>query len=84
MSRRFYCKYCGQSFATLDSLHKQGCPRHPDGFYKGNHCLYQGAQKKEYVCKYCGESFPTLCALTADKCVKHPDGFLAGSHEAEE
>lgn len=81
MGQRYYCKYCGQSFSSLENLQTKDCPRHPDGFHEGKHCLYKGTQKKEYSCKYCNATAESIPALTVKLCSKHPKGFLSGQHE---
>ena len=34
---KFYCEYCGQQFASVQSLTGMRCHRHPDGQNKGKH-----------------------------------------------
>lgn len=77
---RFYCMYCGQDFHSVRQLTSSHCPRHPDGFCKGNHRLYEGEEKAEYTCKYCGQKFHSIRALTASHCPRHPNGFCKGNH----
>lgn len=74
---KYYCKYCGQSFSSINSLTAYQCNRHPDG--RGmHHELYEGEEKSQYTCKYCGLKFNSLTSLTAYQCNRHPDG--RGNH----
>ena len=77
---KFYCKNCGASFSSVQALTGQSCPRHPDGFCKGKHELYEGDEKDSYTCEYCGQSFRTIQAMTGQSCPRHPDGFCKGKH----
>jgi hypothetical protein len=81
MEERVYCKNCGVSAKTIDSLTSTLCARHPDGPRKGNHELYEGSGKSRYYCKNCGTSAKTIALLTASACNKHPKGSLKGKHE---
>ena len=76
----FYCEYCGQKFPSVSSLTASSCARHPAGFCKGKHKLYEGSEKAQNTCKYCGQKFPPLSSLTASSCARHPDGFCKGKH----
>ena len=75
-----YCKYCGQKYSSISSLTAGKCPRHPNGFAKGRHELYEGSEKTRYTCKYCGQTYSTISSLTAGKCPRHPNGFAKGNH----
>ena len=75
-----YCKYCGQKFSSVASLTANPCPRHPNGFAKGKHELYEGSEKSKYTCKYCGQTFSSISSMTANPCPRHPDGFAKGKH----
>ena len=88
------CKYCGQEAREARALLSSICPRHPDGFGKGKHALFEGAQRDEYVCvsayegsvktsytcKYCGQTARSVRALVSSTCPKHPSGFAKGRH----
>lgn len=76
----FYCKYCGYKASSVSTLTASACPRHPLGFCKGRHALYEGAEKQTYTCKYCGKKSNDLRSLTANKCMRHPDGPAKGNH----
>ena len=76
----FYCKNCGASASSVQSLTGQTCPRHPDGNHRGRHELYEGDEKSQYTCKYCGQKFSTISGMTAHPCVRHPNGPGKGKH----
>ena len=76
----FYCEYCGKKFTSIPQLTSSFCPKHPDGFSKGKHKLYEGSEKSQYFCKYCGKKFSSIQPLTASSCPRHPDGFCKGKH----
>ena len=76
----FYCEYCGKKFPSIPSLTGASCPKHPAGFCKGKHKLYEGGEKSQYFCKYCGAKFNSLQQLTGSSCPRHPDGFSKGKH----
>ena len=77
---KFYCKFCGNAFSSVQSLTSQTCPRHPDGVGKGRHALYEGDEAPEYTCKYCGKRAGTIASLTSQTCPRHPDGNGKGRH----
>ena len=77
-----YCKYCGTSARDARSLLSNNCPKHPNGFCKGKHALYEGGERSEYVCVYCGAKNRSLSSLLSNSCPKHPDGFAKGKHVA--
>ena len=77
---KFYCKYCGLSFSSIQSLTSTTCSRHPDGVGKGRHALYEGDEAPEYTCKYCGKRASTIASLTSQMCPRHPDGNGKGRH----
>ena len=77
-----YCKYCGTSARDARSLLSNNCPKHPNGFCKGKHALYEGGERSEYVCVYCGTKNRSLSSLLSNSCPKHPDGFAKGKHVA--
>ena len=77
---RFYCKYCGAAFPSVQSLTACNCSRHPDGPHRGKHALYEGSEKARYVCKYCGTQATSLLVLTGCFCSRHPDGPHKGKH----
>lgn len=79
MATKYYCKHCGQSFLSVESLTRNTCLRHPDGPGK-RHELYEGSEKSSYICKYCGQKFSTIASLTTNKCPRHPNGTLKGRH----
>lgn len=76
----FYCKYCGYKATSVSTLTASACPRHPLGFCKGRHALYEGTEKQTYTCKYCGKKSNDLRSLTANKCLRHPNGPAKGNH----
>ena len=76
----FYCEYCGQKYSSVSSLTANSCPKHPNGFGKGKHKLYEGAEKSQYTCKYCGQNYPSIQALTSVSCARHPSGSYKGKH----
>ena len=76
----YYCEYCGRKFLSAMGLSSNNCPRHPNGFGKGKHKLYEGSEKSKYTCKYCGFTFKNLPALTVNNCPKHPNEFAKGKH----
>ena len=76
----FYCEYCGQQFASVQSLTGMKCHRHPNGSNKGPHKLYEGCEKKRYTCKYCGQQFTSIMSMTGMWCHRHPDGQNKGKH----
>lgn len=76
----YYCQYCGQKFNSIQALTNANCPKHPAGFAKGKHTLYEGSEKSQYFCKFCGQSFSSIQALTNARCPKHPDGFGKSNH----
>ena len=77
---KFYCENCGTSQSSISSLTASKCSRHPNGSNKGQHVLYQGAEKSQYFCKYCGVKQSSISSLTASKCPRHPDGSNKGHH----
>ena len=77
---KFYCKYCGNAYSSVQSLTSTTCPRHPDGVGKGRHALYEGDEAPEYTCKYCGKRASTIASLTSQMCPRHPDGNGKGRH----
>jgi predicted nucleic acid-binding Zn ribbon protein len=77
---KFYCKYCGNAYSSVQSLTSTTCSRHPDGVGKGRHALYEGDEAPEYTCKYCGKRASTIASLTSQMCPRHPDGNGKGRH----
>jgi predicted nucleic acid-binding Zn ribbon protein len=77
---KFYCKYCGNAYSSVQSLTSTTCSRHPDGVGKGRHALYEGDEAPEYTCKYCGKRASTIASLTSQTCPRHPDGNGKGRH----
>ncbi len=77
---KYYCKHCGLSFSDVRTLTAGTCQRHPDGYQKGRHELYEGSEKPKYTCKYCGLQFSTISTMTAGTCHRHPDGYQKGRH----
>ena len=77
---KFYCEYCGQQFASVQSLTGMRCQLHPDGTNKGPHKLYEGSEKKRYICKWCGQQFTSIMSMTGMWCHRHPDGQNKGKH----
>ena len=76
----FYCEYCGKKFTSIAQLTSSFCPKHPDGFSKGKHKLYEGSEKSQYFCKYCGQKYSDLRSLTSSNCTRHPNGAGRGKH----
>lgn len=73
---KFFCKYCGLSFASVFALSNARCLNHP--VKGGNHQVYEGSEKPKYTCKHCGLTFPTIWAMTHISCLRRLD---KGSHE---
>lgn len=76
----FYCEYCGTKASSISSLTGGSCSKHPAGFGKGKHKLYEGSEKSEYFCKFCGTKASSIASLTGGSCSKHPAGFGKGKH----
>lgn len=76
----YYCKYCGSKASSISSLTSGSCPKHPNGWCKGNHEPYQGNEKKNYYCEYCGTKASSISSLTSGSCPKHPNGWCKGNH----
>lgn len=76
-----YCKYCGDYASSISSLTSTPCHRHPNGFCKGRHELYEGSEKSKYYCKFCGDYASSISGLTSTMCPKHPNGFSKGRHQ---
>lgn len=66
---KYYCKWCGQSFSSVQSMSSAKCRKNPNGDY---HELYEGSEKSKYQCKWCGQSFPSLFVMGGAKCRKNP------------
>lgn len=79
--QHYYCKYCGHTTTSVNSLTSSLCQRHPNGPGAGRHALYEGGEKTTYVCKYCGLKSSAINSLTSTKCQRHPDGPMKGRHE---
>ena len=79
--RNYYCKYCGHKSSTVSALTSGDCQRHPDGYNKGRHKLYESTEKQKYICKYCGIQSSSISTLTAGKCQRHPKGYNRGRHQ---
>lgn len=77
---KVFCKNCGRSAMSVQSLVAGTCPRHPLGPCKGKHQLYEGAEKSKYTCKYCGRTSSTIQSLVAGTCPRHPLGSCKGKH----
>lgn len=77
---KVFCKNCGRSAMSVQGLIAGTCPRHPEGFCKGRHQLYEGGEKSKYTCKYCGRTSSTIQSLVAGTCPRHPEGFCKGRH----
>ena len=78
---KVYCKYCGSTASTIHDLTASSCPRHPLGYDKGRHVLYEGNEKSKYSCKYCGGTASSISTLTQSFCPRHPNGYDDGKHE---
>ena len=78
------CKYCGAEAREARVLLSAPCPKHPAGFAKGRHALFEGEARDEYACVYCGQTARSIRALVTAPCPKHPDGFAKGRHCAYE
>ncbi len=81
MANKYYCKYCGSSHSSVQSVTAGMCSRHPNGSHSGRHAPYEGSIKSKYYCKYCGTSHSSIQSLTAGMCSKHPRGMHKGRHE---
>lgn len=77
---KFYCINCGREFSSVRALVSENCAKHPLGFCKGKHVLYEGEEKSVYICKYCGHQAKSIRMLVGEKCIKHPGGFGKGPH----
>ena len=77
---KYYCEYCGESYADIRSFTFYSCYRHPNGPNKGKHKLYEGTEKSVYTCKYCGQQYRDLKTLTFYSCFRHPNGPNKGKH----
>jgi DNA-directed RNA polymerase subunit RPC12/RpoP len=77
---KVFCKFCGQSFSSVQSLTSTSCSMHPDGVNKGKHALYEGQEKSQYICKFCGQKSSSISTLTHTSCSKHPNGVNKGKH----
>jgi len=42
-----FCKYCGAEAREARALLSAPCPRHPAGFARGRHALFEGAARDE-------------------------------------
>ena len=78
------CKYCGAEAREARALLSSPCPKHPSGFAKGRHALFEGEAREVYTCVYCGQTAKSVRALVTSPCPKHPDGFAKGKHSAYE
>ena len=74
------CKYCGAEARDARTLLSSPCPKHPSGFAKGKHALFEGEAREVYTCVYCGQTAKSVRALVTSPCPKHPDGFAKGKH----
>jgi hypothetical protein len=68
---KVYCKYCGTSRNSVQSLTALSCRKNPEG---KNHVPYEGDEKSKYECKYCGTSRNSIQSLTSGSCNKNPNG----------
>ena len=78
------CKYCGATARDARALLSAPCPKHPAGFAKGRHALFEGEARSVYTCVYCGQTARSIKALVTSPCPRHPDGFAKGKHAAYE
>ena len=78
------CKYCGAEARDARALLSSPCPKHPSGFAKGKHALFEGEAREVYTCVYCGQTAKSVRALVSSPCPKHPAGFAKGRHSAYE
>jgi DNA-directed RNA polymerase subunit RPC12/RpoP len=79
---KVFCKYCGQSFPTVQNLTQNWCKRNPAGPNGYAHVLYEGNEKPQYTCKHCGQKFSTIQQLVQNWCKKNPAGINNQPHEA--
>lgn len=70
MSEKYYCKWCGSSYPSVQALTRGYCNRNSNSKY---HELYEGSEKAKYCCKLCGSSYPSIQALTRGYCNKNPN-----------
>ena len=70
---RYYCKWCGQDFASVQALVQNWCRNNPAG-RSVPHELYEGSEKSRYTCKFCGNSYSSLHALCYTTCRRNPKG----------
>lgn len=70
MLNKYYCKWCGLHFPSVQVMASSRCSKNPQ---QGNHHeLYEGGEKSQYTCKYCGFKFPSIMIMTSAYCPKHP------------
>jgi len=79
---KFFCKYCGLSFPSVQSLTQNWCTKNPAGKTGQRHVLYEGSKKAQYTCKYCGQKFSSIQSLVQNWCTKNPAGTSGHPHEA--
>jgi DNA-directed RNA polymerase subunit RPC12/RpoP len=82
MAEKYFCKYCRQSFPSVQSLTQNWCQKNPAGKSGKHHVLYEGGEKAQYTCKWCGQKFTSLQSLTHNWCTKNPAGKSGQPHEA--
>ena len=78
---KFFCKYCGQSFPSVQSLVQNLCLKNPAGKSGQPHVLYEGSEKTQYTCKFCGQRFSSIQSLVQNWCIKNPAGRTGHPHE---
>ncbi|MBD5407301.1 MAG: hypothetical protein HDR51_03800 [Treponema sp.] len=77
MSEKYYCKWCGDCYSSIQALTRGSCNRNSGGRY---HEPYEGNEKAKYCCKWCGSSYSSIQALTRGSCNKNSSGRY---HEPE-
>jgi DNA-directed RNA polymerase subunit RPC12/RpoP len=78
---KYFCKYCGLSFTSVQSLTQNWCKKNPAGQNNHPHELYEGGEKAQYTCKYCGLKFSSIQSLVQNWCKKNPAGPNGHPHE---
>ena len=46
---KFLLRILREKFTSIAQLTSSFCPKHPDGFSKGKHKLYEGSEKSQYI-----------------------------------
>lgn len=71
LKEKYFCKYCGKSYNSVNRLNKEKCPRSPKGFHKP----FLGEIQYRYFCKYCSRNYPTIANMCSCKCSQSPTEY---------